>query len=73
MPTLAESWLPVAKTLGYDSEKAMLADLYTVQQYSLDDLAKRLGYARGNVRRRLLLHGIPIRPRGGPTWKQSLG
>lgn len=60
-----ESWLPIAQTLGFATEKEMLEHLYVKEGWSIDDIAKRLGYARINVRKRLLQHNITLRGRGG--------
>lgn len=65
MPILPESWQPIAETLGYKSEREMLEDLYVTQGFSIQDLAVKLGYARNNIRRRLLIHGFELRSRGG--------
>lgn len=65
MSQLPESWEPIAKTLGYPDEKSMLVDLYEKEGLSITDLAKKLGYARNSVRRRLLEYGIKPRSRGG--------
>lgn len=67
MPQLPESWEPLVKTLGYESERAMLHDLYTVRGLSIAQLVKKLGYAQNNVRAHLMLAGIQLRPRGGPN------
>lgn len=65
MPDKPESLYHIAKALGYDSEHAMLHDLYTKQNYSISDLAVRLGYSHANIRIRLLREGINLRSRGG--------
>jgi len=65
MSYLAESWGPVARTLGYANEREMLVDLYTAQGWSLEIIATALGFARANVRKRLLEHGVKLRGRGG--------
>lgn len=65
MPSLSEDWTPIANTLGYKDEVEMLQDLYVTQGFSVEDLAKRLGYSKNNVRRRLLFNDIPLRGRGG--------
>lgn len=70
MPTVAENWDPIASTLGYKNSKDMLIDLYVNQHFSIEDLAKRLGYSKNNLRRRLLMLGIQLRSRGG---KNNLG
>ncbi len=70
MAYLQESWLPVARTLGYDTEEAMLRDLYIVQRFSIKKLSEVLGFSTGNVRRRLLLNHFPLAKRGG---KNRLG
>lgn len=65
MSVIAESWDPIAKALGYETEREMLQDLYEIQGFSVSELSKRLGYAQNNVRRRLMFNDIPLRSRGG--------
>ena len=62
---IPESWDHHAHLLGYENEEEMLKDLYVKQGFSFADLSRKLGYSQGNVRRRLMFLGIPIRPRGG--------
>lgn len=62
-----EDWAPIVKVLGYESEVAMLTDLYTTHGMSIGDIAKRLGFSRGVICRRLLRAGIAMRGRGGPN------
>ena len=68
MGQLAESWDPIAHTLGYKNEAEMLRDLY--KTLSIDEIAKKLGYSRGGVRRRLIMLDVDMRGRGG---KNNLG
>ena len=70
MPVVPESWDPIVKTLGYENEKAMLEDLYVKQNLSIGMLVKKLGYSQNNLRRRLALHKIPIRKRGGVNFQK---
>ena len=65
MPTLPESWLQIAQTLGYPSEREMLRDLYSKHRLSVTELAEILGFSRTNVRRRLVYNFIVPRGRGG--------
>lgn len=65
MSVLPESWNPIAETLGYRNEEHMLRDLYEEQNFSISEIAKRLGFAQNNVRRRLLICGMQLRERGG--------
>jgi hypothetical protein len=65
MSYITESWDHVAHLLGFETEEEMLKDLYVKQHYSMYDLARKLGYSQGNVRRRLRKYDIPLRPRGG--------
>jgi hypothetical protein len=65
MPAIEESWLEVAKTLGYENEREMLLQLY--QEFSINEIAKIIGYTAWSVRRRLLEQGVQLRSRGGPN------
>lgn len=66
-----ESLKPIVETLGYVDEKAMLIDLYEVQGFSIDDLAKKLGYSHSMLRRRLVKAGIKLRTRGGNNSREQ--
>lgn len=75
MPYLEESWLPIANTLGFETEEAMLKHLYLEQRLSLSQLAKIVGYSTFTVRERLVRNLILLRGRGGAhggTAKRSL-
>lgn len=65
MSTLKESWLQIATTLGFENEKQMLTELY--KNYSINEIAERIGYSRNNVRARLVSLGITLKSRGGPN------
>jgi hypothetical protein len=67
MAILSESWDPIAHTLGYKHEVAMLLDLYVVQHLSMEEMARKLGYSKGNIRKRLTIMGVTIKGRGGPN------
>lgn len=63
----SENWQPLADTLGFRSEAEMLKNLYCVQNFSLSQLKSLLGYSVCSIRRRLIIHGIPLRGKGGPN------
>lgn len=65
MPIAETDWTEVWKALGYTSEREMLIDLYLENFMSLSEISKVLGYSNIAIRRRLLSHRIPLRPRGG--------
>lgn len=67
MPILEESWQPIADSLGFKDEKAMLMSLYNEDGFSINEISKIIGYAAWSVRRRLIMHGIKLRGRGGPN------
>ena len=67
MPTLEESWLPYARTLGFESEAQMLETLYLEEGLSLSDIGQVVAKSRIAVRRRLIMLGVPLRDRGGPN------
>lgn len=67
MPAIEESWQAIAATLGYRDEQSMLRSLYTEEEFSINEIAKILGFSSFNVRRRLIEHQIPLRSRGGPN------
>ena len=60
-------WEPVAKQLGYETEKDMWVDLYSTKKLSIQQLAEKLDIGRNTVRDALERYEIPIRPRGGPN------
>jgi hypothetical protein len=66
MSYLAEDWTPIAKLLKYETEKAMLEDLYIAKGMSISAMVKKLGYSQNSIRMRLIVSGIKLRPRGGP-------
>ena len=72
MGVIAESWLAEARALGYKSEEEMLKDMYMHRHLSLQEMASWLGYSRINVRRRLLLLGVPLSRRGGSNKGKSV-
>jgi hypothetical protein len=63
----AENWQPLADTLGFRSEAEMLKELYCTQGFSLMQLKSILGYSVWAIRRRLIIHGVPMRGKGGPN------
>jgi hypothetical protein len=67
MSIITTSWNPEAQALGFENEKEMLYDLYMLNNFSLSQIAKMLGYSYFSVRRRLLIWGINLRHRGGPN------
>lgn len=56
-----------ASTLGFVCERDMLAHFYLEQMFSIADLSHILGFSTFAVRKRLLVHGIPRRGKGGPN------
>lgn len=64
-----ESWIEVARALGFDSEEEMLRHLYSVQKFSINQMSRIVGYSSFSVRRRLLLLNIVLRSRGGSNSK----
>ena len=60
-----ESWQAICVTLGFPDEASMLAALY--ETMSIAEIAKKLGYSKGIVERRIARAGIKKRPRGGPN------
>ncbi len=67
MPYPVTSWNSEARALGFENEKEMLIDLYMLNNFSLTQIAKMLGYSYFAVRRRLIVWGISLRQRGGPN------
>ena len=67
-----KEWNIVFEALGYESEKAMLEDLYVKQGMSVNDLSRHLGYSRNSIRLRLVEHKIKTRSRGGANYKGKL-
>lgn len=65
MPTLEESWQPLAERLLFSSEAEMLKHLYLQDMMSIAQLSHLLGFAPFTIRRRLIIHGIALRGRGG--------
>ena len=60
-----EDWNAIAGSLGYDSEREMFHDLYITERMSIDELARRLGFGRTTIRRRLGRCEFSTRGRGG--------
>lgn len=67
MAQTEESWDPVAKTLGFESEGEMLKYFYVQERRSIKEIAKVVGFAAWTVRRRIQHLEIPLRSRGGPN------
>lgn len=67
MPANEQDFCREVSALGYESEKEMLVDLYST--YSLSEMAKILGYSTFCIRRKMILLGIKLRPRGGTNNK----
>lgn len=67
-----QEWTDTFGVLGYESEKAMLEDLYCNQGMSVTELSNRLGYARNSIRKRLIEHKIKMKPKGGANYKGKL-
>lgn len=67
MPFLEQSWNHEAQSLGYENEREMLFDLYTVNGFSFKQIAKMIGYCTASVRKRVLAFGICPRKKGGPN------
>lgn len=62
---MAENWKKVARDAGFNSEKEMWDELYTRTCSSIKNLADRLGFGTYTVKRRLSIHGVVLRSRGG--------
>ena len=62
-----EDWHGIARSLGYDSEKEMFYDLYIVEEMSLAQIGRRLGFGNTILRRRITACGINLRGQGGPN------
>lgn len=58
-------WNTIAQMLGYTNEKQMLYDMYHRNRLPIQDIAERLGSGRATIRRRLEMHDIIRRARGG--------
>jgi hypothetical protein len=67
MPPYEEPWTRQARALGFASEAEMLHHLYAEQFRSIRQMADMLGHSAFNVRRRLRLLRVKLRPRGGPN------
>lgn len=75
MSAVEESWQSIADTLGFTDENEMLRHLYQEQGFSLNEIAKVVGYSTWTVRARLLRLGVELRGRGGadiPRVKRKL-
>lgn len=66
-----ESWLPIAQTLGFDSEEEMLKHMYVAQGFSLGTMSEILGFTEFAIVARLRRLKVPIRRRGGPNNRQK--
>lgn len=64
-----ESWKGIADSLGFRSEEEMLRHLYGIQKFSINQIAKIVGYTSFSVRRRLIMLRVNLRARGGPNGK----
>lgn len=67
MPILENDWSDILNTLGFESERSMLQELYVEQRLSINQLAQAIGFSAFAVRRRLIVNNIPLRARGGPN------
>lgn len=55
----------LAHSIGYESYRDMLQDLYVVQGMSFYEIAKRCNVSYDRTKKHLKRFGIPIRGRGG--------
>lgn len=62
-----ESWDPIAHQLGFPDEETMLKTMYVDQGMSIDQLVRKLGYAKNSIRSRLKDAGVVLRKQGGPN------
>lgn len=65
MPPKVTSLDDVAEAMGYESEEHLLRHLYKEQGWSLNEISRKIGFSRVNIRNRLLRMGVVIRSRGG--------
>jgi transposase len=71
MPTTQtdENWELKAKEFCFKSEKDMLAAMY--ENKSISEIAEMLDCGKATIQRRLALHKIQKRGRGGPQLKST--
>lgn len=67
-----EDWNGISKMVGFNSEREMLDNLYTVEGLSINDIAQKLGCGPVTVSQRLERYGIPKRGRGGANNSHKL-
>jgi hypothetical protein len=60
-------WDEIARELGFRDEKSLLLGLYETN--SIEGIAAMLNCGKATVQRRMALHGIKKRGRGGPQLK----
>lgn len=61
------NWHDYARSIGYDSERDMLTDMYVTQRISLSEIAERLQCGVFTVTRHLNALDVVRRKRGGPN------
>lgn len=66
---IEENWANKAKEFCFKSEKDMLEALYETK--SIEAIAELLECGKATIQRRLTLHGIKKRGRGGPQLKST--
>lgn len=67
-----EDWNGIARTSGYENEKAMLEALYLTDELPISTIARRLKCGPATIANRLAHHSIPKRPRGGANNNHKL-
>ena len=60
-------WGPLVKSLGYNNETHMWADLYIEKELSIAQISRKLDVSKNIIRSCLTRASIPIRSRGGPN------
>jgi hypothetical protein len=68
---MADDWDGTARVLGYRTEKDLLMDFYVEENMPISEIAQRLGAGTCTISRRLAIHKIPKRARGGPNNQSS--
>lgn len=58
-------WDDLAKSIGFDGEKAMWDQLYVAEKRTIKELSKTIGYGTATIDRRIKLSGVTTRARGG--------
>jgi DNA-binding CsgD family transcriptional regulator len=68
-----EDWNGIAKLAGFANEHDMLVAFYVVDRLSVQEIARRLHCGPATVARRLAVHLVSKRPRGGANNSHQLG